>query len=68
MEIERLRLLALLASRFVMMPEAAPVGSRIVVLCDGSVAIIEDLISACYRRATEEVVQAAMEALMAHPS
>lgn len=67
MEIERRRLLALIASRFAGASEAAPAtGSREVVLCDESIAIIEQLITAGYHHTPEEVVQAAMEALMAY--
>jgi hypothetical protein len=66
-EIERRRLLALIASRFAGAPKTAPAtGLREVFLCDESIAIIKQLIAAGYHRTPEEVVQAAMEALMAH--
>jgi hypothetical protein len=69
MEIERRCLLALVATRFVVAPEAAPaIGSRTVVLCDKSAAIIQWLISVGYHQTPEEVLHAAMQAFMAHPN
>jgi hypothetical protein len=66
MEVERWRLLALVAGRFVVTPEAASaIGSRMVVLCDASVAISQELITAGYHQTPQEVMQAAMEPLMA---